>query len=103
MELPHDVLVCIGEGRKLAEPDRRRFSAEHYFKTASEMTELFADVPEAISNTMVIAKRCSVVSETRKPILPPFEAETGLGEEDELRRQAETGLEERLHVACLCR
>ena len=96
MELPHDVLVCIGEGRKLAEADRRRFSAEHYFKTASEMAELFADVPEAISNTIVIARRCSVVSETRQPILPPFEAETGLGEEDELRRQAETGLEARL-------
>ena len=96
MELPHDVLVCIGEGRKLAEPDRRRFSAEHYFKTSAEMTELFADVPEAISNTVVIAKRCSVVAETRKPILPPFESESGLGEEDELRRQAEIGLEERL-------
>ncbi|MEC9141795.1 MAG: PHP domain-containing protein, partial [Pseudomonadota bacterium] len=96
MELPHDVLVCIGEGRKLAEADRRRFSAEHYFKTASEMVELFADVPEAISNTIVIARRCSVVSETHQPILPPFEAETGLGEEDELRRQAETGLEARL-------
>ena len=96
MELPHDVLVCIGEGRKLAEPDRRRFSAEHYFKTASEMAELFADIPEAISNTIVIAKRCSVVAETRQPILPPFESESGLGEEDELRRQAENGLEERL-------
>ena len=45
---------------------------------------------------MVIAKRCSVVAETRKPILPPFEIQSGLGEEDELRRQAEIGLEERL-------
>ena len=96
MEVPHDVLVCIGTGRKLAEEDRRRFSAEHYFKSAGEMTTLFADVPEAIRNTMVIARRCSVVAETRDPILPPFESESGLNEEDELRRQSEVGLEERL-------
>ena len=96
MEVPHDVLVCIGTGRKLAEEDRRRFTAEHYFKSAEEMTALFADVPEAIRNTMVIAQRCSVVAETRAPILPPFEAESGLNEEDELRRQSEVGLDERL-------
>ncbi|MGB2411653.1 MAG: DNA polymerase III subunit alpha, partial [Candidatus Puniceispirillaceae bacterium] len=96
MEVPHDVLVCIGNGRKLAEEDRRRFSAEHYFKSADEMTNLFADVPEAIRNTMVIAQRCSVMAEKRDPILPPFEAESGLAEQDELRRQSEVGLEERL-------
>jgi DNA polymerase-3 subunit alpha len=96
MEVPHDVLVCIGTGRKLAEEDRRRFSAEHYFKSADEMTALFADVPEAVRNTLVIAQRCSVVAEKRDPILPPFEAESGLNEEDELRRQSEVGLEERL-------
>ena len=96
MESAHDVLVCIGGGRRLAEEDRRRFSPEHYFKSAEEMVALFADVPEAIRNTIVIAKRCSVIAETRDPILPPFEAESGLNEEGELRRQAEEGLEDRL-------
>ena len=96
MEVPHDVLLCIGNGRKLAEEDRPRFSAEHYFKSAEEMAALFADVPEAIRNTLVIAQRCSVVAETRDPILPPFEAESGLNEEGELHRQSEAGLEERL-------
>ena len=96
MVTPHDVLVCIGNGRKLAEEDRPRFTAEHYFKTAAEMTELFADLPEATRNSMVIAQRCSFMAETRKPILPPFASEAGLGEEDELKRQAEEGLEDRL-------
>ena len=96
MVTPHDVLVCIGNGRKLAEEDRPRFTAEHYFKTAAEMTELFADLPEATRNSAVIAQRCSFMAETRKPILPPFASDAGLGEEDELKRQAEEGLEDRL-------
>ena len=96
MKVPHDVLVCIGNGRKLAEEDRPRFTAEHGFKSAAEMAELFADVPEAVRNTLVIAQRCSVMAETRAPILPPFASEQGLGEEDELRRQAVEGLAERL-------
>ena len=96
MVTPHDVLVCIGNGRKLAEEDRPRFTAEHYFKTAAEMTALFADLPEATRNSMVIAQRCSFMAETRNPILPTFASEAGLGEEDELKRQAEEGLEDRL-------
>jgi len=96
MVTPHDVLVCIGNGRKLAEEDRPPFTAEHYFKTAAEMTALFADLPEATRNSMVIAQRCSFMAETRNPILPTFASEAGLGEEDELKRQAEEGLEDRL-------
>ena len=96
METPHDVLVCIGTGRKLAEEDRQRFSAQHYFKTAEEMQVLFADIPEAITNTLVIARRCSVFAEKRKPILPAFDSSEGLSEEEELRRQAENGLKLRL-------
>ena len=96
MVTPHDVLVCIGNGRKLAEEDRPRFTAEHYFKTAQEMATLFADLPEAIRNSTIIAQRCSFMAETRKPILPPFASDAGLGEEDELKRQAEIGLEDRL-------
>ena len=96
MVMPHDVLLCIGNGRKLAEDDRPRFTAEHYFKSAEEMATLFADIPEAVRNTLVIAQRCSAMAEMRKPILPPFESEAGLGEEDELKRQSEDGLKDRL-------
>jgi len=96
MSQPHDTLVCIGTGRKLAETDRPRFSDEHYFKTADAMVALFADIPEAIANTVVIAKRCSVMAETRPPILPAFDTAGGRSEEDELAVQAKEGLAKRL-------
>jgi DNA polymerase-3 subunit alpha len=96
MEMPHDVLVCIGAGRRIAEEDRTRYSPEHYFKSAAEMTALFADVPEAVRNTVVIAQRCSVVAEMRAPILPTFTSEAGRSEPEELKSQAETGLASRL-------
>ncbi|MGB1046116.1 MAG: PHP domain-containing protein, partial [Candidatus Puniceispirillaceae bacterium] len=53
MSQPHDTLVCIGTSRKISEQDRPRYSSEHYFKTGSQMSELFNDIPEAIENTLV--------------------------------------------------
>ena len=96
MSQPHDTLVCIGTGRKFSETNRPRFSPEHYFKNAYQMSELFQDIPEAISNTLVIAKRCSTMARQRDPILPPFESADGRSEEDELTAQAEAGLQSRL-------
>ena len=96
MSQPHDTLVCIGTGRKFSETNRPRFSPEHYFKTAAQMSELFQDIPEAISNTLVIAKRCSTMARQRDPILPPFESADGRNEEDELTAQAEAGLQSRM-------
>ena len=96
MSQPHDTLVCIGTGRKFSETNRPRFSPEHYFKTAAQMSELFQDIPEAVSNTLVIAKRCSTMARQRDPILPPFESADGRNEEDELTAQAEAGLQSRL-------
>ncbi|MDC0650350.1 DNA polymerase III subunit alpha, partial [Alphaproteobacteria bacterium] len=96
MSQPHDTLVCIGTGRKFSETNRSRFSPEHYFKTAAQMSELFQDISEAISNTLVIAKRCSTMARQRDPILPPFESADGRSEEDELTAQAEAGLQSRL-------
>ena len=96
MHQPHDALVCIGTGRKISEDDRPRFSTEHYFKTAEQMSALFADLPEAISNTLVIARRCSVMSEMRAPILPAFTREDGRSEAEELAFQAREGLAGRL-------
>ena len=92
----HDVLLCIAAGKRLDEIDRRRVTPEHYFKSAAEMVELFADLPEAIANTLVVAERCAAMPSPRKPILPAFGSEGGRDETDELRAQAEEGLDQRL-------
>ncbi len=91
----HDALICIREGAYVdqAEP-RRRLTPEHYFKTADEMADLFADLPEAAENTIEIARRCAFKVETRDPILPRFADD----EVEELRRQANDGLKARLEV-----
>ena len=55
----HDALLCIAEGSYVTEDNRRRLSREHFFKTAEQMAELFADLPEALANTVEIAQRCA--------------------------------------------
>ena len=92
----HDALLCISEGRYVTEEDRRKVSKQHYFKTAEEMCALFADIPEALENTVCIAKRCYYFLDIIKPILPPFKSEAGRGESDELMAQAREGLDYRL-------
>lgn len=102
----HDALLCIAEGRYVVEDDRRRVTPDHCFKSAEAMHSLFADLPEALANTIEIARRCHVRSPARDPILPRFVSETAEGgadallkaEADELRRQAEQGLRDRLKV-----
>ncbi|WP_316016087.1 DNA polymerase III subunit alpha [Roseobacter sp. HKCCA0434] len=91
----HDALICIADGAYVdqAEP-RRRLTPEHYFKSADEMAELFADLPEAVENTVEIARRCAFRVTTRDPILPRFADD----EVEELRRQANAGLKARLEV-----
>jgi DNA polymerase-3 subunit alpha len=89
----HDALICIAEGELLVTEERRRLTPEHYFKNQAEMAALFADLPEAIENTVEIARRCACRVKSRAPILPRF-AEGDEGEE--LRRQAHEGLVERL-------
>src|SRR5690606_38566652 len=91
----HDALLCIADGAYVDQPGpRRRLTPQHYFKSPSEMVALFADLPEAIENTVEIAKRCAFASPKRKPILPRFAED----EVEELRRQAWQGLEDRLAV-----
>lgn len=96
MHEAHDALLCIAEGRYITEANRRRVTAEHYFKTAEDMVALFHDLPEAIENTVHIARRCSFLLKSIDPLLPRFDSGSGLGEVDELRRQAREGLEWRL-------
>ena len=94
----HDALICISEGEVIATEDRRRLTPEHYFKSQDEMAALFADIPEAVENTVEVAQRCAYRVKGRKPILPRF----GDGDEpEELRRQAFAGLEVRLETGGL--
>ncbi|MDQ2066940.1 DNA polymerase III subunit alpha [Xinfangfangia sp. CPCC 101601] len=91
----HDALLCIAEGAYVDQNEpRRRLTPQHYFKSEAEMCALFADLPEALENTVEIAKRCAFMAYKRKPILPIFAAD----EVEELRRQAWEGLEARLAV-----
>ena len=68
----HDALMCIAQGRAVADDDRRRLTPHHYFRPAAEMRALFADLPEACDNTLVIARRCAFIPQSRQPILPAF-------------------------------
>lgn len=95
----HDALLCISEKTLISVSDRRRLTPEHRFKSAAEMRALFADLPEACDNTLVIAKRCAYMPPIRKPILPVFSTEAGRNEAEELRAQAEAGLRARMEVA----
>jgi DNA polymerase-3 subunit alpha len=92
----HDALLCIKDGAYVdqAEP-RRRLTPEHRFKTEAEMAALFADLPEALANTVEIARRCAFAVPKRAPILPRFAED----EVEELNRQARAGLAARLRVA----
>ncbi|HWJ87304.1 MAG TPA: DNA polymerase III subunit alpha [Pelagibacterium sp.] len=99
----HDALLAIAAGSVVAQTERRRLSDQHYFKTREEMIALFADLPEALDNTIEIARRCSYRPRTLDPILPKFAAAEGVSDEDavaaegdELARQAREGLAQRL-------
>ena len=92
----HDALLCIAEGRYVSENNRRKVTAEHYLKSSDEMISLFSDIPEAITNTVLIAKRCSFLLQIVDPILPPFDTGEGRTEIEELRHMAEVGLKWRL-------
>ncbi|TWI36920.1 DNA polymerase III subunit alpha [Paracoccus sulfuroxidans] len=91
----HDALICIAERAYVDQTQpRRRLTPAHHFKTAAEMAALFADLPEAIENTVEIARRCAFAVSKHKPILPRFADD----EVEELRRQAWDGLKARLAV-----
>ncbi len=110
----HDALMCIAEGRLVADGDRRQLTPEHRFKTRAEMAALFADLPEALAATVEVAQRCAFRPRTLAPILPRFSMGPKVGETarapetaevrqaqeaneaEELRREARAGLERRL-------
>ena len=93
----HEARVCIAEGYVLADARRpKNFTQEQYFKSQAEMAELFADLPEALENSVEIAKRCNLSVELGKSRLPDFPTPDGSGLDDYLARESRAGLEQRL-------
>ena len=93
MYVSQKVLHCIASSERLASMEDSGITPHHFFKTAAQMKRLFADLPEAIENSLVIAQRCSFVVGRRDPILPSTEAED---EAQQLRVLARQGLADRL-------
>ncbi len=98
MHEAQDVLSCIGEGRFFLEQDRKKLSPEQYFKSPEEMEALFADVPEALENSVNIAKKCNVMAFERAPTLPKFNDSPDFSEKDALKNEAHEGLRKRLAI-----
>src|SRR5450830_188387 len=95
----HEARVCIAEGYVLADNHRPKvFTPAQYFKTQAEMAELFADIPEALANSVEIAKRCNLTLTLGKNYLPQFPTPNGESLDDYLIAQARIGLEQRLQV-----
>lgn len=94
----HEVRVAVADGYTLDDKRRpKKYSAEQYLKSPEEMLELFADIPEAIENTVEIAKRCNVTVKLDEYVLPEFPT-GGMTPEDFLVKKSQEGLEERLQV-----
>jgi len=93
----HEARVCIAEGYVLADTRRpKAFSAEQYFKTQAEMAALFADLPEALENSVEIARRCNLTVQLGKNYLPPFPTPAGVSLDEHLANESRAGLEQRL-------
>lgn len=93
----HEVRVCIHEGRVLEDPRRPRpYSDQQYLRSPEEMQELFSDIPEALQNTVEIAKRCSLKVRLGEYFLPNYPIPEGLTMADYFRLESRNGLEARL-------
>ncbi len=93
----HEVRCCIAGGYVLADPHRPKlFTEEQYLKTEEEMRELFADIPQAIDNTVVVAQRCNLDGVFQKPQLPLFPTPEGVSLDEYMSQLSHEGLERRL-------
>ena len=95
----HEARVCIHEGRALDDPRReRRFSEQQYLRSAEEMAELFADIPEALENSVEIARRCSLELRLGEYFLPDYPIPEGMTVNEFFISESEKGLQERLEI-----
>lgn len=81
----HDLLICLNTGKDLDDPNRMRYTKQEWFKTTEEMNQLFADLPEALQNTMEVADRVEVYAIDQDPIMPVFPIPESFGTEAEYR------------------
>jgi DNA polymerase-3 subunit alpha len=95
----HETRVCVREGRTLDDPRRpRHYTEQQYLRSTQEMVELFADIPEALANSVEIARRCNVVLELGKPYLPDYPVPDDLTMDEFFREQSHQGLDLRLQA-----
>ena len=93
----HEARVCIQQGRVLADADRPRdYTEQQYLKSTAEMTQLFADIPEALENAGEIARRCNLNLTLGESVLPAFPVPEGQTTEEFLRQESELALEKYL-------
>ncbi|RBI68542.1 DNA polymerase III subunit alpha [Vreelandella sulfidaeris] len=93
----HETRVAIGEGKALDDPRReRRYTEEQYLKSPDEMAALFADIPEALENSVMIAERCSVDVRLGEIFLPEFGIPEGMTQDEFFRKVSHDGLTDRL-------
>ncbi len=93
----HEARVCIHDGTIIENSDRiRRYSDQQYLRTPTEMLEIFADLPEALENSVEIARRCNLKLELGKSVLPAFPVPEGMTADAHFSDQARVGLEKRL-------
>ena len=83
----HDHLLCLSTGKELNDPTRMLYSKQEWFKTREEMNEIFADVPEALSNTLEILDKVETYSIDHSPIMPFFPIPKEFGTEEETRKR----------------
>lgn len=95
----HEARVCINQSRVLDDPKRpREYSEQQYFRSSTEMCELFSDIPSAIQNSVQIAKRCNIELDLGTYYLPKYPIPENLTIDEFFREVSEKGLEERLEV-----
>tara|TARA_Y100001936_G_scaffold232639_1_gene257809 strand:+ start:7320 stop:10772 length:3453 start_codon:yes stop_codon:yes gene_type:complete len=92
----HDCLLCISDGTTISDVNRNRITQDHYFKSEKEMINLFSDLPQAISNSVLIANMCSFLLEEKQPSLPSYPEKLDISEHQALINYSEIGLKERL-------
>ena len=83
----HDHLLCLSTGKDLADPTRLVYSKQEWFKTKEEMNEIFADVPEALSNTIEIFDKCTIYNLDSDPIMPFYPIPEDFGTEEQWRKK----------------
>ena len=83
----HDRLICLSTGKDLDDPNRMLYTKQEWMKTREEMNEIFADVPEALSNTVEICDKVEFYSIDHAPIMPTFAIPEDFGTEEEYRRK----------------